>query len=201
MSPNRLDTKTAHANRPHVNRRDLLAGAMVAVAGAVLFGNAATMDVPEAGHQQIGPDVFPLAISALMTVLGLLLAGKALLEPLVSSTPHESASTEEQPLNNADHMSDEMHHVADEVGRMMVEPPVPARRLLVVLAIFVAYLVLLIPLGFIISTILFMTALTTFVAPEKLVRNAIVAVATSVLVYYCFSSLLGVGLPAGLLGW
>jgi putative tricarboxylic transport membrane protein len=197
-----LDRTAVAINRRPVNRRDLLAGCLVAVTGAVLYGNASTMDVPAAGNQQIGPDIFPLAISALMTVLGLLLAGKAVFAPVVSSTTtHEAAVTDELPSSNADHVSDEMHDVADEVSRLMVEPPVPARRLLVVLAIFTAYLVLLVPLGFIISTILFMGALTTYVAPKKLVRNVIVAVATSVLVSYCFSSLLGVELPVGLLGW
>lgn len=187
-----------------VDRKDLFSGALVTVAGAALFVNALSMEVRQAGNQQIGPDVFPLAISGLMAALGLLLIGKSLLHTgELSPTTDESLAPEgDAHLSDDVHfVSDEMHHVVDEVHELMEEPPVPFRRLLVVLAIFVAYLVLLIPAGFIISTVLFMTAMTSFVAPEKWLRNILVAIGTSVVVYFCFSSLLGVELPAGLIGW
>ena len=132
-----------------------------------------------------------------MTVLGVLIVGKALVR-----RPGSPAPSEVPVLPEGDHhLSEDLHHVVDEVHELMEEPPVPFRRLLIVLGLFVGYLAVLIPLGFIISTTLFMAAMTTFVAPEKYLRNALVAVGTSLVVYYCFSSLLGVELPMGLLGW
>jgi putative tricarboxylic transport membrane protein len=205
MTPTGIDRGTVQTEQPSIDRRDVLAGALVSASGAVLFVNALSMNVPQAGNQQIGPDVFPLAISALMTVLGLLLVGKGLLRTPgaapTTATPGLVDGDGRNPADDEHLLHDDVQHVADEVHELMEEPPVPFRRLLVVLGIFVAYLALLIPVGFIISTALFMAATTTFVAPEKRMRNALVAVGVSLVVYFCFSSLLGVELPAGLFGW
>jgi len=64
----------------------------------------------------------------------------------------------------------------------------------------VAYSFLLTPLGYIIATCLFILALTWVAGSRKWVQNVAVALIFPVVVYFGFTELLGVRLPAGLLG-
>lgn len=80
------------------------------------------------------------------------------------------------------------------------EGPVPIRRLAIVVGIFAGYLLIFVPVGFLVSTTLFMTVMTTFARPDRTRLNLVVAAATSSTIYYSFTQLLDVGLPAGVLG-
>lgn len=198
------DESQAHPVQWRVASRDALSGAAVAVAGAVLLFSALSMDVSPSNTEDLGPRAFPIIISGLMTVFGVLLV-------VTGARPSKSASAgppepalpegrEHRVSEDVHFVSDEMHHVVDEVRDLMEEPAVPFLRLLVVLGIFTAYLMVFIPLGFLISTFLFMAALTSYVAPTKWLRNVLVAAGVTVVVYYAFTELLTVQLPAGLVG-
>lgn len=69
-----------------------------------------------------------------------------------------------------------------------------------VLAIFIitAYTALLDPLGYILSTVLFLVAWQFFIEREKWLKTALITVIGTVAMYLLFSSLLSVPLPEGI---
>lgn len=69
----------------------------------------------------------------------------------------------------------------------------------VTLAALVVYVAVFSALGFAIATFVFLAGLSTYLSPRHWIRNVIVAAMFSVAVYFLFSHLLGVQLPAGLL--
>jgi putative tricarboxylic transport membrane protein len=81
-----------------------------------------------------------------------------------------------------------------------VDPPVPWRRLAVVVALFIGYALVFIPLGYIVSTTLYLGVMVTVIDPARWRRNAIFAVVFAVVVYFGFTELLSVQLPTGVLG-
>lgn len=154
-------------DRAHL--KDIIAGAVVAVAGGILFLNALSFTSPGAQADVVGPRFFPLLASGVLVVGGLTLVVNAL-------------------------------RSGERSGAESEEPPVPLRRLAVVIAVFVGFLLIFEPVGFLVSTALFMTVMTTFVRPDRVRINALVGVLTSACIYFPFTQLLGVGLPAGVLG-
>jgi len=82
------------------------------------------------------------------------------------------------------------------------EPRDPGRRrdVLVVFGLLAAYVVAFIPIGFIVSTVAFLVALTTYVDRDRLLRNSVFGVVFSCAVYALFTYGLEVQLPPGLLG-
>lgn len=85
-------------------------------------------------------------------------------------------------------------------GRESDEGSAPFGRLVVVIALFAGFLLIFVPVGFLISTALFMTVMTSYVRPDRWKTNAIVGILTSIVIYFSFTQLLGVGLPVGVLG-
>ncbi|RAF73783.1 tripartite tricarboxylate transporter TctB family protein, partial [Burkholderia multivorans] len=80
-------------------------------------------------------------------------------------------------------------------------PPEPAgRKVVVQFALFFAYLAIVIPVGFVLSTAAFLMAVTSLYAPKKWIRNLVFSVLFSVAVYVAFVFGLAVYLPVGILG-
>jgi putative tricarboxylic transport membrane protein len=172
---------TAAARR----RTERLAGAAVALAGLVLL--VASLLIPEPARQSpgMGPRVLPSLVS-----VGLLVAGVLL---VLTASRRADEGLEDTIL--ADEDQDEFRALLDPD-----EPPVPWRGLIVVVGMLVAYAVLFFPLGFVLSTTLFLGAVTTYADPRRWVRNWVFAAALAVVVYLLFTRMLAVVLPAGLLG-
>lgn len=160
------------ALRGRANLRDAVAGGVVAAAGGLLLLNALSFTSPGAQADSVGPRFFPLVASSILVIGGLSLVVNGL-----------------------------RHRAADETASgSSEESPVPPGRLAVVIAQFVGFLLIFEPIGFLLATALFLTLMTSYVRPDKWRVNTIVAVATSVTVYFSFTELLGVGLPSGILG-
>ena len=174
-------TATTSARR----RTERLAGAVVAVAGVVLL--VASLTIPEPARQSpgMGPRMLPLLVS-----VGLLVAGVLL---VMTASRRADEGLEDTIL--ADEDQDDFRALLDPE-----EPPVPWRGLLVVLGLLVAYALLFFPLGFVLSTTLFLGAVTTYADPRRWVRNWVFAAALAGVVYLLFTRMLAVVLPAGLLG-
>lgn len=168
------------------NLKDVFAGAVVAVVGGALLLQALSFENTVTQSDPLGPGLFPTIASSILLGGGLLL--------VLAGLHRRDGSA--QPGIAGEALADE-HEIAREV---MTEEKVPLGRLGVVLGIFVAHLIALVPVGFILSTTLFMTAMTTFVAPDRLRRNVAVGAGLAVSVYLAFTGLLGVELPAGILG-
>lgn len=75
------------------------------------------------------------------------------------------------------------------------------RTLWIVIAGLLVYAFLLDPLGYIIATTLFLAATVWVVGRRTVVRDILIAVLFATAVYFSFTELLGVRLPAGLLGF
>jgi putative tricarboxylic transport membrane protein len=166
-------------------RSDVVSGLVVAGAGALLLAFALNIETTgkDLGN---GPRTLPVALSVLLIVSGLLLVGLGLRRVRVMGIERELM-----------HYGD-----AADVGELVLpdEPPVPPRRLAVVVAMFIGYALIFIPLGYMLSTALYLTAMVTVIDRARWKRNVIFAVLFAVIVYYAFTRLLAVQLPAGIIG-
>lgn len=203
-------------------RTDLITGGAIAVIGAVYY--IATFSIQETANI-VTPRTFPAIVGIGLIVLGLFLAGQAVLrhrkDTLAEAAPGSvgpaesagspgsaretaagdgdgaAASAGESSLETADRSSGQ-----EGVGGIVLEaPPEPqVRKVVFQFALFFVYLAILIPVGFLLSTAAFLMGLTSIYAPEKWIRNLIFSVLFAVVVYTAFVYGLAVYLPVGILG-
>lgn len=194
-------------------RTDLITGGAIAVIGAVYY--IATFSIQETANI-VTPRTFPAIVGIGLIVLGLFLAGQAvvrhrkdtLAEAALGSagSAHSTAagdgdgaaaSAGESSVETADRSSGQ-----EGVGGIVLEaPPEPqVRKVVFQFALFFVYLAILIPVGFLLSTAAFLMGLTSIYAPEKWIRNLIFSVLFAVVVYTAFVYGLAVYLPVGILG-
>ncbi|SDR81636.1 Tripartite tricarboxylate transporter TctB family protein [Brevibacterium siliguriense] len=197
------------------HRTDLITGGAIAVIGAVYY--IATFSIQETANI-VTPRTFPAIVGIGLIVLGLFLAGQAVVrhrkDSLAEAGPGSSgsapapahavgdgegaaASAGESSLESADRSSGQ-----EGVGGIVLEaPPEPqVRKVVFQFALFFVYLAILIPVGFLLSTAAFLMGLTSIYAREKWIRNLIFSVLFSVVVYAAFVYGLAVYLPVGILG-
>ncbi|WGW12190.1 tripartite tricarboxylate transporter TctB family protein [Saxibacter everestensis] len=195
----------------HVSRRsDFTVGWVVAAVGLAYFINTFFVETTD---DVVDPATFPRIVGVGLIVLGVLLSLSALRpvrQPAAAEATAGSATTAETTGNSVT----ESHRptVAESAAEAeaALEASVAgddaqsssARRLRVLLyfAVFFAYLLILIPVGFLVATAVFLFAVTTLYARDKWLRNIIFAVAFSAVVYFGFKYGLGVFLPPGILG-
>ena len=195
------------------HRTDLITGGAIAVIGAVYY--IATFSIQETANI-VTPRTFPAIVGIGLIVLGLFVAGQAIVrhrkdtlaEAGLGSAGSPSAiaaedgdgaaaSAGESSLETADRSS------GDEGGGGIVleAPPEPqVRKVVFQFALFFVYLAILIPVGFLLSTVAFLMGLTSIYAPQKWIRNLIFSVVFAVVVYAAFVYGLAVYLPVGILG-
>ena len=149
-------------------------GAMFAFALAYLV---AAFAIPESSFENtpVGPKAVPIAIGVALGVASLALAVRGFLKGRSARDAAPGAPGEDAP-------------------------PQDPRKLGVVALLLLAYILIFVPLGYAISTFLFMLAATTYLDREHWIRNLVYAVVFSVVVYSIFVYVFGVQLPAGLLG-
>lgn len=166
-------------------RTERLAGVAVALAGVVLL--VATLMIPEPARQSpgLGPRMLPGMVSVGLLVCGVVLA--------LTASRRTDEGIEDTLLD--DQAEEELHLLAEAD-----DAPVPLRSFGVVLALLVGYAVLFIPLGFVLSTTLFLGGVTTYVDPRRWLRNWVFAAVLSGGVYLLFTRVLLVVLPSGVLG-
>lgn len=201
------------------HRTDLITGGAIAVIGAVYY--IATFSIQETANI-VTPRTFPAIVGIGLIVLGLFLAGQAVVrhrkDTLAEAGPGSAESAEsagsartsaagdgdgaaasagESSVETAGRSSGE-----DGVGGIVLEaPPEPkVRKVVFQFALFFVYLAILIPVGFLLSTAAFLMGLTSIYVPEKWIRNLIFSVLFSVVVYAAFVYGLAVYLPVGILG-
>lgn len=172
-------TKTAHPGRA-----DLFCALGVVVGGTLLLVDALGIDNTAGAKTGIGPATVPLALATLLIVSGVALAITGIRAGKRSHAP-QSNSRAEQDV---------------EALLKESEPPVPLKKLLIMILLFIGYAVAFIPLGYLLSTAIFIGIVVTVIDRAKWKRNILFAVGFAVVVYLSFTQLLGVQLPAGLLG-
>ena len=191
------------------HRTDLVTGGAIAVIGAVYY--IATFSIEETANI-VTPRTFPAIVGIALIVLGLFLAGQAVYRArkaaLAEAGPGNhingtgagngaAASAGESAASTGESA------VSDETaGRPSLEaPPEPAARKVVFqFALFFVYLAILIPVGFLLSTVAFLMGVTSIYSPQKWIRNLIFSIGFALVVYVAFVYGLAVYLPVGILG-
>ena len=162
--------------------RDARAGLLAAALGVVYLAAAFTIEPDPSSTSVVGPQVAPIVIGA-ATVLSALV--------LVVQAMRRGDGEEPQTAGDTDAGTDAVSAKPPAGLRGLTE-----RQVLVTFAIFGAYIVAFIPLGFLLSTFLFLVAMTTYVERRKIVRNCIFGAVFSPAVYVLFNYGLQVQLPA-----
>ncbi len=149
-------------------------GAMFVFAAAYLV---AAFAIPESSFENtpVGPKAVPIAIGVALGAASLALAIRGFLKGRSERDAAPGAPGEDAP-------------------------PQDPRKLGVVALLLLAYILIFVPLGYAVSTFLFMLAATTYLDREHWIRNLVYAAVFSVVVYSIFVYVFGVQLPAGMLG-
>lgn len=169
----------------HPGRADLLCAFGVIVAGAFLLVSALGIDNSVGSSAGgIGPATVPLALATLLIVSGAALAVLG----MRAGKPSHMPPAESQAERDVEALMRES------------EPPVPLKKLIVMILFFIGYAVAFIPLGYVLSTVIFIGIVVTVIDREKWKRNILFALGFATVVYLSFTQLLGVQLPSGLLG-
>jgi putative tricarboxylic transport membrane protein len=139
----------------------------------------------------VQPGTFPTALGVLMLVLSLVLFWQRPAETGSGSAapaPSPAESSTEEPATTAEHGTP---HVG--LGRMANAQV----EVLVVLASMIGYVALLRPLGFALTTALYLAAMTWYFGYRRHLINAVVAAAVAAALQVGLGHGLGVSLPAG----
>lgn len=163
-------------------RKEILSGAGVSAGGLFLLIASFRIAEPARSSPGLGPSVLPTVVSAGLILCGLIL----ILTALRGKDTNQGVE--------AELLSEEEADLIEE------QESVPWLNFGVILGLMVLYAMVFIPLGFILSTTIFLTAVTTFVHPATWLRNLIFAAALSTGAFYLFREVLSVILPAGVLG-
>ncbi|MCU9612644.1 tripartite tricarboxylate transporter TctB family protein [Caldibacillus lycopersici] len=163
--------------------KDFLGGLLSLIA-AVIYTIIA-FQIPDSNFATdvIQPNVFPILIGIAWVIVSFLLAIKGFL--LYQMTRKE---------NVAEHKARNQAPSTEGTGENEKQDPV---KVTVILAIFLAYLLLFFPLGYVLSTILFIAGLTIYLERRKWKRNLIYAIVFPLIIYFVFNDLLSVYLPTG----
>jgi putative tricarboxylic transport membrane protein len=142
-----------------------------------------SLQVPEpSSFMAVGPRTFPY-------ILGLAMLLSAIL--LFILPPRSVPSTEEREA--VEHTDASV--IAGDPGQEGVDEPLEWRRVLLLMGLTLLYVLLFVPLGFVLSTVPFIIVSARVLGSRHLIRDIIVAIAVAVSIYYLFTQILRVGLP------
>ena len=147
------------------------AGLVVAGWGAFALWKAFEIEQPTA-YRPMGPRVFPVIISN-----GLIVCGLALVVQVLRGADRYLTNHVEEELRSSD----------------------PALVALVI-GLLIAYAAAFERVGYVVSTSLFLPAVSRVLGSRKLLRDVVVAVLLAVVAFTVFTRLLNIDLPAGVMG-
>jgi putative tricarboxylic transport membrane protein len=155
-----------------VDKGQYLVCVVLVLVGAFLIYDAVTLEAAFAKVDPVGPKLFPIVIGVILFVLAAILA---------VAIPRGS-------VGEADAGED-------------VDPNMPSdwRTVGLLVALFVALILLVNPLGWVITSTLFFGAAATILGSRHYVRNIAIGLVLALVSFYAFYSGLGIPLPAGVL--
>jgi putative tricarboxylic transport membrane protein len=162
-----------------IRSRDARAGIVAAVLGAVYLVAAFAIEPDPSSTSVVGPQVAPIVIGAATLLCAAALVVQAVRRGGDGDEPAEPGETGGDPPARASGW----RGISD-------------RQVLVTFAIFGAYIVAFIPLGYLLSTFLFLVAMTTYVERGKFLRNCVFGAVFPPAVYVVFNYGLQVQLPS-----
>lgn len=141
-----------------------------------------------------GPGLFPMVVGAFFVAICCVAFVEARFESRRRAAVDSSDHDEGDAL-----VAGEQGSAATHTGQL---DTVPDYRLLVGFLVVITFHVLaFVPLGFVVSTFLSLTAISTLLGQRTrgpIVRNVIFAAALTILLYFIFGMVLDIGLPAGI---
>jgi putative tricarboxylic transport membrane protein len=155
-----------------VDKAQYLVCVVLVAVGAFLIYDAVTLEAGFAKVDPVGPKLFPIAIGAVLIVLAVI---------LVIAIPRGS-------VGEGDAGED-------------VDPNMPGdwRTVGLLVAGFVALILLVNPLGWVITGTLFFAGTATILGSRHYIRNIAIGLVLALVSFYGFYSGLGIPLPAGVL--
>ncbi|MBE1548763.1 putative tricarboxylic transport membrane protein [Mycobacterium sp. OAS707] len=155
-----------------IDKAQYIVCVVLVVVGAFLIYDALSLEAGFAKVDPVGPKIFPIAIGSVLIVLAVVLA---------IAIPRGS-------IGEADAGED-------------VDPNTPGdwRTVGLLVGLFVAVIVLVNPLGWVIAGTLLFAGAATILGNRHYVRNIVIGAALAVASFYAFYSGLGIPLPAGIL--
>ncbi|MBF4695298.1 tripartite tricarboxylate transporter TctB family protein [Fusibacter ferrireducens] len=156
-------------NNKKTTNYDFLTGIISVVVG-IIYGVLSYNIKRSPMGNPLAPSMFPLILAACMIIFGVILILKSDLE----STKRAFQKSKEMATEN------------DRHSQRMIAATVVAS---------LVYALILERFGYVISTVIFMMAMLTITNGQKWVKNSIVALLFSGIVYYIFFYLLGISLP------
>lgn len=166
------DDATNDVADKRVDKAQYLVCAVLVAVGAFLIYDAVTLEAGFAKVDPVGPKLFPMVIGVVLVLLAIVLA---------IAIPRGS-------VGEADAGED-------------VDPNTPGdwRTVGLLVALFVAVIVLVDPLGWVITATMLFAGAATILGNRHYVRNLVIGLALSLISFYAFYSGLGIPLPAGVL--
>ena len=155
-----------------IDKAQYLVCAVLVAIGAFLIYNALTLEAGFAKVDPVGPRLFPLVVGIAAVALGAILA---------IAIPRGSRGE------------------ADAGEDIDPESPADWRTVGLLVALFVAMILLVNPLGWVIMGTVFFGCAATILGSKRYVRNFVIGLALSLASFYAFYSGLGIPLPAGVL--
>ena len=167
-----IDDRQADQPARTVDYAQYVVVAVLVLVGGFLVYSGLTLDEGFAKVDPVGPKFFPLVIGGAALVLGVILA---------VAIPRGSKG-------EADAGED-------------IDPDAPGdwRTVGLLIALFVAMILLVNPLGWVITSALFFAGAATILGSRHYVRNVVIGVVLALASFYAFYSGLGIPLPAGIL--
>jgi putative tricarboxylic transport membrane protein len=155
-----------------IDKAQYLVCAVLLAVGAFLIYNALTLEAGFAKVDPVGPRLFPMAVGIAAVLLAVVLA---------IAIPRGSRGE------------------ADAGEDIDPESPGDWRTVGLLVALFVAMILLVNPLGWVIMGTVFFGGAATILGSGHYVRNFVIGLALSLASFYAFYSGLGIPLPAGIL--
>lgn len=161
-----------HPVEKTVDKAQYLVCAVLVAVGAFLIYDAVTLEAGFAKVDPVGPKLFPIVIGVVLIVLAVMLA---------IAIPRGS-------VGEADAGED-------------VDPNMPGdwRTVGLLVGAFVALILLVDPLGWVITSTLFFAGAATILGSRHYIRNIAIGLVLALVSFYGFYSGLGIPLPAGIL--
>ena len=176
--------------------RDATLGVASGVLGLIFIAGAMAITPDPSAFNVLGPRVAPLAIGITTVACSIALVVQGLRQGSRPETSPASPGTEAHDAHGASSLSG----LDEALAEVTAQERPNVQRLLVTFGLFTGYILVFIPLGYVVSTFLFLTALTTYREPGKWLRNSVFAAGFAILVFLLFTRGLQVQLPPGILG-
>jgi len=173
--------------------RDTTLGIASGLLGLVFIAGAMAITPDPSTFNVLGPRVAPLVIGIATVVCSVALIVQGLRQGSRPETSPASPGSTAPDGGTASSLDEALTEVTAQ------ERP-NVRRLVATFGLFTGYILVFIPLGYVVSTFLFLTALTTYREPAKWLRNMVFAAGFAILVFLLFTRGLQVTLPPGILG-